>query len=150
MSTQPATVYELEIPAALADKLAALGYADPLDGLHAAAKLLVGLGPEAWGTITRAAQDQKVTPAKVVLGLMSSADTSTGEGLPAARARRTANTARDQEIWAMAKAGSTHAVIAARFGLSPIRISQIVSTQRARAKAAEEAANNAVIDSVAI
>ena len=133
------TTYELEIPETLADKLAALGYDNPLDGLHAAAKLLVGLGPDAWATITRAAEIQKVTPAKIILSQLNPT---------LAPSARTRNANRDREIWEMARTGTTHAVIAARFNLSLIRVSQIVTTQRAKARAEQEAANNAAIDSL--
>lgn len=135
-NTSTPAIYELEIPPTLADKLADLGYPDPLDGLHAAAKLLVGLGPAAWATITRAAELQKTTPAKIVLARLDSNITS----------RATRNSVRDREIWDMAKKGATHAVIAARFNLSLIRVSQIVSTQRAKAAEAQAAEAEYAVD----
>lgn len=134
----PDTTYELEIPDTLADKLAALGYPNPLDGLYAATKLLVGLGPDAWATITRAAEIQRVTPAKIVLSRLNSNITKP----------RNRNAARDKEIWKLAQEGATHAAIAARFDLSLVRVSQIVVAQRARARADQEAENHAALDTV--
>lgn len=129
--------YTLDLPDTLITKLNTLGYSDPLDGLYAATKLLVGLGPEAWGTITAGAQAQGISPAKFVLAEMNKppADaepTAKKPKLP----QRNMNTERDAQIWELARTGTTHAKIAATFGLSVIRVSQIVALQRAKATAA--------------
>lgn len=125
--------YTLDLPETLTAKLAALGYDDPLDGLLAATKLLVGIGPEAWATITAAAADQNTTPAKLLLSKYNApAEQPTKKAkLPP----RNMNIERDAKIWELARTGSTHAKIAATFGLSVIRVSQIVALQRARAMA---------------
>lgn len=126
--------YTLDIPDTLVSKFNAMGYDDPLEGLQDAAKLLLGIGPTSWGTITAIAQTDGSTPAKVVLSLLKHWDSPepTKTKAAPAKAPKIDNTARDQEIWELARAGSTHAKIAAQYGLSVIRVSQIVALQRAR------------------
>ncbi len=124
--------YTLDLPETLTAKLAALGYDDPLDGLLAATKLLVGIGPEAWATITAAAADQNTTPAKL---LLSKYNAPVEQPTRKAKTSKVNNAERDAQIWELARTGSTHAKIAATYGLSVIRVSQIVALQRARALA---------------
>lgn len=124
----------LEIPDTLTAKFAALGFDDPLNGLYAATKLLVGLGPEAWTTVTQLSDAQGISPAKVILQKLNAPE-PTGEATAAPAKRRTTktdNSQRDAQIWELARTGSTHAKIAAEHGLSVIRVSQIVALQRAR------------------
>lgn len=130
--------YSLELPDTLVEKFARLGFDDPLEGLQEAAKLLLGLGAEAWGTITAAAQDAQTTPAKYILQRLKeepqTAPTEAAKTKPEAKAKtpRPSNADRDAQIWELARTGSTHANIAAQFNLSVIRVSQIVALQRAR------------------
>jgi hypothetical protein len=126
--------YTLDLPDTLITKFAHMGYDDPLEGLQDAAKLLLGFGPEAWGTMTAGAKAAGVTPAKFVLAQMESRKDAEPP-LTKATARkplRPNNAERDAQIWEMARTGSTHAKIAATYGLSVIRVSQIVALQRAR------------------
>ncbi len=124
--------YTLDLPDTLISKLNTLGYSNPLDGLYAATKLLVGLGPEAWGTITAGAQAAGITPAKFVLAQMEKPQQAEQPTRKPKLPQRNMNTERDAQIWEMARTGSTHAKIAAEFNLSVIRVSQIVALQRAR------------------
>lgn len=132
--------YTLDIPDTLTAKLATLGFDDPLNGLYAATKLLVGLGPEAWGTITAESEAKEISPAKVILQKLHAPEPTTAA--PAKRrTTKTDNSQRDAQIWELARTGSTHARIAAEHGLSVIRVSQIVALQRARSLRLDAAQN---------
>ncbi len=127
--------YTLEIPTSLIARFAALGYPDPLVGLHDAAKLLLGIGPEAWATITKAAAIQGITPAKVVLTALNSPFIiqSPAEPEPQNLATRRARTAeRDAAIVQdYAAGGITQAGLATKYDLSVVRITQILAKHRA-------------------
>lgn len=127
--------YTLDLPDTLINKFNNMGYADPLEGLQDAAKLLLGIGPEAWGTITAGAQAQGTTPAKHILAEMNKPPAEQPTKKPKLP-QRVVNTERDAQIWEAARTGSTHAKIAAQFNLSVIRVSQIVALQRAKASTA--------------
>jgi hypothetical protein len=123
--------YTLDLPDTLITKFHTLGYADPLEGLQDAAKLLLGLGPEAWGTITAESAAKEITPAKYILQRLNEQPTA-GATTTARKPLRPNNAERDAQIWEMARTGSTHAKIAAQYDLSVIRVSQIVALQRAK------------------
>jgi hypothetical protein len=128
--------YTLELPPSLIARFAAMGYPDPLVGLHDAAKLLLGLGPEAWTTITRTADAQSITPAKLLLAKLNEPTpepTPEPEPLPQNLATRRARTAeRDAAIVQDYTAGGiTQAGLAAKYDLSVVRITQILAKHRA-------------------
>ncbi len=126
--------YTLDIPDTLTTRFKNMGYDDPLEGLQDAAKLLLGLGPEAWGTITAESEAKEISPAKVILQKLHAPEPTTAA--PAKRrTTKTDNSQRDAQIWELARTGSTHAKIAAEFNLSVIRVSQIVALQRAKSLA---------------
>jgi hypothetical protein len=123
--------YTLDLPPSLVARFAALGYDNPLDGLQEAAKLLLGLGPDAWATITAQAAAAELSPAKYVLAKLGEAQTQTQA--PAAKpGRRQSNEARDAQIAAEYFAGATtYPKLAAKHKLSVVRIVQIVARARA-------------------
>jgi glutamate mutase epsilon subunit len=127
--------YTLELPPSLIDRFAVMGYSDPLAGLHDAAKLLLGLGPEAWATITKAAAIQGITPAKLLLTKLNE---PTPAPTPAELAPTPAPTcradlsSRDAAIVQdYADGGITQAGLAAKYDLSVVRITQILAKHRA-------------------
>jgi len=127
--------YTLELPPSLIARFAAMGYPDPLVGLHDAAKLLLGLGPEAWATITRTAEAHNTTPAKLLLTKLNE---PTPEPTPAEPApqnlatSRADRSSRDASIVQDYTAGGiTQAGLAAKYDLSVVRITQILAKHRA-------------------
>jgi hypothetical protein len=126
--------YTLELPPSLIARFAAMGYPDPLVGLHDAAKLLLGLGPEAWATITRTAEAHNTTPAKLLLAKLNPpAPEPTPEPELQNLATRRARTAeRDAAIVQdYAAGGITQAGLATKYDLSVVRITQILAKHRA-------------------
>jgi hypothetical protein len=129
--------YTLELPPSLIARFAAMGYPDPLVGLHDAAKLLLGLGPEAWATITRTADAQSITPAKLLLAKLNAPapEPTPADPQPAPQnlaTRRADRSSRDAAIVQDYKAGGiTQAGLAAKYDLSVVRITQILAKHRA-------------------
>ena len=129
--------YTLELPPSLIDRFAVMGYSDPLAGLHDAAKLLLGLGPEAWATITTAAADHNTTPAKLLLAKLNAPapEPTPAEPQPVPQnlaTRRADRSSRDEAIVQDYKAGGiTQAGLAAKYDLSVVRITQILAKHRA-------------------
>ncbi len=122
--------YTLDIPDTLTQKFRSLGYSDPLEGLQDAAKLLLGLGPDAWATITRASSEQQTTPAKYILSRLQPA-----EQTPAPTTKRPNPSLIERDaaiVREYAAGGTTHALLAVKYGLSAIRITQILTKDRAQ------------------
>jgi hypothetical protein len=131
----------LDLPPSLTARFAALGYPDPLDGLQDAAKLLLGLGPDAWATITASAEALGTTPAKYILAKLSETPAAQPEAPAKAPKKRQSNEARDAQIAGEYFAGTvTYPVLAVKYGLSVVRIVQIVAKARA-----QRAASNTTI-----
>lgn len=121
--------YALDLPDTLIAKFNTLGYADPLEGLQDAAKLLLGLGPEAWGTITAESAAKEISPAKYILQRLNEKPQQAVQ--PTAK-RRQSNEARDNQIADEYLSGTvTYPKLAAKYGLSVVRIVQIVAKVRA-------------------
>jgi hypothetical protein len=126
--------YTLELPPSLIARFAAMGYPDPLVGLHDAAKLLLGLGPE-WTTITRTAEIHNTTPAKLLLAKLNEPTPAPTPAEPAPQnlaIRRADLSNRDAAIVQdYAAGGITQAGLAAKYDLSVVRITQILAKHRA-------------------
>ena len=129
--------YTLELPPSLIARFAAMGYPDPLVGLHDAAKLLLGIGPDAWTTITQTASEQDITPAKLLLAKLNAPEPAPTPAEPAPTSspspkRRTDLSNRDAAIVQDYKAGGfTQAGLATKYDLSVVRITQILAKHRA-------------------
>jgi pyruvate/2-oxoglutarate dehydrogenase complex dihydrolipoamide acyltransferase (E2) component len=148
--------YTLELPPSLIARFAAMGYPDPLVGLHDAAKLLLGIGPDAWATITQTASEQEITPAKLLLAKLNAPEPAPtpaepaptpaepaptpaeptlapAPNLPRNLATRRADIAdRDAAIVQdYAAGGITQAGLATKYDLSVVRITQILAKHRA-------------------
>lgn len=133
--------YTLDLPPSLIERFAAMGFPDPLDGLHHAAKLFLNLGPAGWDTITAAADAAELAPSKFILAAVQTHTNPTPtpehsdspESTPAIKPkRRNSNEARDAQISSEYLAGGiTYPKLAAKYGLSVVRVVQIVAKARA-------------------
>lgn len=140
MDHTTAQPFTIDIPAHYAERLQPL---HPDGAQHAAAaalRLYLDLGELGVDALRTRATHEKMKPGELILHLLAGFEVkgtaTTGGTIIAAGAGKTkrgvANPARDAEIYATYKAGgTTYAKIAAQYGLSTIRVAQILAAGRA-------------------
>lgn len=128
-SMRPITI---EIPTAVAHKLSETFDGTLEDATRAGLKLINGMGPAAYATLTALATQLDTTPAKVLrTAIQRMADHAATMNMTATNlGRPRINTQRDADVYARLKAGLTHVQVAAEFGLSVVRVGQIAAQQR--------------------
>ena len=127
--TRPITI---EVPTAVAQKLAEWHEGTLEHATLTALRLYHGIGPTAHAQLLQAAAAMDTSPSKALrtaIGMLS--DQSTKLKPPAARGRPITNQERDTAIFLRAKEGETHATIGRAFNLSLVRVGQILAHQRA-------------------
>lgn len=127
--------FDMTIPADIAQKLEPLHPDGAQHATAAALRLYLGLGKLGVDALNARAKHEGMGPAELVLHLLAVVD---APAVPAEvttmtpRSRRMANHARDAQIADEYFAGgTTHARLAAKYGLSTIRVSQIVAKAKA-------------------
>ena len=134
--TDPITSITIEVPTAVAHKLSETGPGTLAETALIALRLYHGIGQPARTTLAEMAEAHKLTPAKTLrLAIEQLKKDTTRLHLAPAVGRPIVNTDRDAEIYAKTRTGITHATIAAEYGISIVRIGQIVAKQRALMKA---------------
>jgi hypothetical protein len=127
--TQPITI---EVPTAVAQKLAEW-HDGPLE--HAALtalRLYHGLGPAAHAQLLQAAQTLDTSPAKALRTAVERLVEQANQIRPTvARGRPAINQERDTAIFLRVTEGATQAEVAHAFGISLVRVGQIMAQQRA-------------------
>lgn len=133
--TDPITSITVEVPTAVAHKLSETGPGTLAETALIALRLYHGLGLEARTTLTEMAAQHNLTPAKTLrLAIEQLKADTTRLHLSAPVGRPIVNSDRDADIYAKTQAGLTHAAVAAEYGLSIVRVGQIVAKQRAMRK----------------
>jgi hypothetical protein len=133
--TDPITSITIEVPTAVAHKLSETGPGTLAETALIALRLYHGIGQPARTTLAEMAEENKLTPAKTLrLAIEQLKKDTTRLHLAPAVGRPIVNTDRDAEIYAKTRTGITHATIAAEYGISIVRIGQIVAKQRALMK----------------
>jgi hypothetical protein len=126
----------LDIPAAVALKLSEWHDGTLEDAALTALRLYHGIGPTAHAGLLRAAKTFDATPAKALRTaidlLIAEADKlKTTPNSAAPRGRPITNQERDTAIFLRITEGATHAEVAHSFGISIVRVGQIMAQQRA-------------------
>jgi hypothetical protein len=134
--TDPVTSITLEIPTAVAHKISETAPGTLADTALIALRLYHGLGLDARTTLTELATHHSLTPAKTLRLAIEQlkADTTRLQLGKGAAGRPIVNGDRDADIYAKTQTGITHAAVAAEYGLSIVRVGQIVAKQRAMRK----------------
>jgi hypothetical protein len=122
----------IEIPTAVAHKIAETFEGTVEDATRAGLKLIHGMGPAAYNTLQALATQLDTTPAKVLrTAIQQMADHAAAMSMTATNVGRPKiNTQRDAKVYERLKAGLTHVQVAAEFGLSVVRVGQIAAQQR--------------------
>ena len=130
--TDPMRPITIEIPTAVANKIAETFEGTLEDATRAGLKLIHGMGPATYNTLTELAAQLDTTPAKVLrLAIQQMADHAAAMNMTATNVGRPKiNTQRDAKVYERLKAGLTHVQVAAEFGLSVVRVGQIAAQQR--------------------
>lgn len=127
--------FDMTIPADIAQKLEPLHPEGAQHATAAALRLYLGLGKLGVDALHARAKHEDMSPADLVLHLLAVVETPASAGTPTTmtpRSVRMANHARDAQIADEYFAGgTTHARLAAKYGLSTIRVSQIVAKAKA-------------------
>lgn len=130
--TDPMRPITIEIPTAVSNKIAETFEGTLEDATRAGLKLIHGMGPATYNTLTELATQLDTTPAKVLrLAIQQMADHAAAMNMTATNVGRPKiNTQRDAKVYERLKAGLTHVQVAAEFGLSVVRVGQIAAQQR--------------------
>ncbi len=129
--------FDMTIPADIAQKLEPLHPEGAQHATAAALRLYLGLGKLGVDALNARAKHEGMGPAELILHLLAVVETPAPneDATPTTmtpRSRRLANHARDMQIAEDYFAGgTTHARLAAKYGLSTIRVSQIVAKAKA-------------------
>jgi len=131
--TDPMTSITLEIPTAVAHKISETAPGTLAETALIALRLYHGLGLDARTTLTELATHHSLTPAKTLRLAIEQlkADTTRLQLGTGTAGRPIVNGDRDADIYAKTRTGITHATIAAAYGISLVRVGQIVAKQRA-------------------
>lgn len=121
----------IELPTAVAQKLSEWHEGTLEDAALTAVKLYHGMGREAYAALIELAQLNNTTQAKALRSAITHATTATQQATPGTPGRPKINGQRDAAIFKAINAGGTYARVADDFGLSLVRVGQIVATQRA-------------------
>lgn len=134
--TDPMTSITLEIPASVAHKISETAPGTLAETALIALRLYHGLGLAARTTLEALAKRHDLTPAKTLrLAIEQLQKDSDRMQLGTGTAGRPiVNSERDADIYAKTRTGTTHATIAAEYGISLVRVGQIVARQRAMRK----------------
>jgi hypothetical protein len=128
----PTRTVTIEVPTAVAQKLAEWHEGTIEHAALTALRLYHGIGPTSHAQLLQAAAALDTSPSKALrtaIGILS--DQSTKLKPSAARGRPITNQERDTAIFLRAKEGETHATIGRAFNLSLVRVGQILAHQRA-------------------
>ncbi|MFM7012504.1 MAG: hypothetical protein ACKO0Z_24775, partial [Betaproteobacteria bacterium] len=140
-STVPTREIVLRIPTAAAQKMAETFEGTLEDAALAGLKLIHGMGMPAYTSLQELAKARETSVPKTLraaiegLREQASADTNT-QGHPntpkrASAGRPTINDTRDNAIYLRVTEGATYAEVAGAFGISLVRVGQIMAMQRA-------------------
>lgn len=134
--TDPVTSITLEIPTSVAHKISETAPGTLAETALIALRLYHGLGLDARTTLTELATHHNLTPAKTLRLAIEQLQKDTtrlqlGRGTAG---RPVVNTERDADIYAKTRTGITHATVATEYGISLVRVGQIVAKQRAMRK----------------
>ena len=130
----PVLAFDMTIPADIAQKLEPLHPDGAQHATAAALRLYLGLGKLGVDALHARAKHEDMSPAELVLHLLAVVETPTASAATTMtpRSRRLANHARDAQIADEYLAGgTTYPRLAAKYGLSTIRVSQIVAKAKA-------------------
>jgi hypothetical protein len=129
------TSITLEIPTSVAHKISETAPGTLAETALIALRLYHGLGHQARTTLTEMADRHNLTPAKTLrLAIEQLEKDTTRLHLNPAAGRPVVNSERDADIYAKTQTGLTHAAVAAEYGISLVRVGQIVARQRAMRK----------------
>lgn len=125
--------FDMTIPADIAQKLEPMHPSGAQHATAAALRFYLGLGKLGVDALNARAKHEGMSPAELVLHLLAVVETPTPEATTMTpRSRRLSNHARDAQIAEEYFAGgTTHPRLAAKYGLSTIRVSQIVAKAKA-------------------
>lgn len=131
--TDPMIPIAFEIPTAVAHKISETAPGTLAETALIALRLYHGLGLDARTTLTELATHHSLTPAKTLRLAIEQlkADTTRLQLGTGVAGRPVVNTERDADIYARTRSGVTHAAVAAEYGISLVRVGQIVAKQRA-------------------
>lgn len=133
--TDPMTPISFEIPTSVAHKISETAPGTLAETALIALRLYHGIGHQTRATLTELADRHNLTPAKTVrLAIEQLEKDTTRLHLNPAAGRPVVNTDRDADIYAKTQTGRTHAAVAAEYGISIVRVGQIVAKQRAMRK----------------
>jgi hypothetical protein len=134
--TDPMTPISFEIPTSVAHKISETAPGTLAETALIALRLYHGLGLDARTTLTELATHHNLTPAKTLRLAVEQlkADTTRLQLGRGVAGRPVVNTDRDADIYAKTRTGITHAAVAAEYGISIVRVGQIVAKQRAMRK----------------
>jgi len=134
--TDSTTTITLEIPDAVAHKLSETGTGTLADTALTALRLYHGIGHPARTALNAIAEAYNLTPARTLRLAIEHLQKDTARlQLTPTVGRPIVNTARDADIYSKTRQGITHATIAAEYGISIVRIGQIVAKQKALMRA---------------
>lgn len=133
--TDPMTSITLEVPTSVAHKISETAPGTLAETALIALRLYHGMGHQARTTLTEMADRHNLTPAKTLrLAIDQLEKDTTRLHLNPAAGRPVVNSERDADIYAKTQTGLTHAAVAAEYGISLVRVGQIVARQRAMRK----------------
>lgn len=135
----------IEIPVVVAHKMAETFEGTLEDAALAGLRLLHGMGLPAYTTLQALAKQREISVPKAMRAAVDALSDAVIKGKPGVAGRPKINEARDVAIYNNVTNGNTYAEVSAAFGISLVRVGQIVAQQRAMRgivpRAATEARN---------
>lgn len=123
----------IEIPVAVAQKMAETFEGTLEEATLAGLRLLHGMGIPAYNKLQALAKQREMSPYKAMREAVNALETAITAGKPGSGAigRPKINEARDIAIYNQVTSGKTYAEVAAAFSVSLVRVGQIMAQQRA-------------------
>lgn len=130
----------IEIPVVVAQKMAETFEGTLEDATLQGLRLLHGMGMPAYTTLQALAKQREISVPKAMRAAIEALSDAVTKGKPGVAGRPKINEARDVAIYNNVTSGHTYAEVSSAFGLSLVRVGQIVAQQRAMRGIAPRAA----------